>query len=149
MARRKSAVLEVEAEIEVVTPVEVITPVEVAPVIYNMGEFEITPYAERRYTGVYYGLREMYGQVVKKTDLDFDWEVFNAKFEECFGKLEDRKYSLEELSEFAREYFDKSIEEVVEYNRKSLNRRKEYEVKDIEMPKPKVPVAIDYEDIPY
>lgn len=139
MARRKSAVIETETAVAATT--------ETDETIYNMGEFKVIPYIERRYSAVYYGIREMYGQVLKKrNNNEFDWQAFNSKFEECFGKVEDRKHSIEELEQFAFEYFEKTIEEVVEYNRKSLNRRKERESNEqinIETLKPEATVKDD------
>lgn len=115
---------------------------------YDMGEFEIQLHTERQYTSVYYGVREMYGQVCKKSDPQFDWEAFNTTFEGCFGKVEEKMHSLQELGEFAQIYFNKSIEETVEYNRKSLNRRRQ---KTTEMPKLKTieKVEVDEEELPY
>lgn len=157
MARRKSAVLEETAVIEVeATVVEVEAAVieetavveaavvdelteavvlelaeasnhHVAVEIYNMGEFEVAPAIDRKYVSLYFGLREMYGQAVKLRDKNIDWQTFNSKFEECFGKVEEREYSIEELAQFTWDYFRKTIEEVVEYNKKSLARRNERE----------------------
>lgn len=146
MARRKSTATATKTAL-LTTNTDLIEnkTVETEPTetVYNMGEFEITPYKDREYSAVYYGIREMYGQVCKKSDPEFDWEAFNAKFEQCFGKVEDRKYSLEELGEFTNVYFNKSIEDVVQYNRRSLNRRKQQNTE-----KPKLKTSAKQE-IPY
>ncbi|NJN07496.1 MAG: hypothetical protein HC815_05715 [Richelia sp. RM1_1_1] len=136
MARRKSISTVIEAAVTFIP--------------YNMGEFEVTPYIEQQYTSVYYGVREIYGQVCKKSDPQFDWEAFNAKFEGCFGKVEDEKNSLEELGKFAQIYFNKSIEEVIDYNRNSLNRRKK-STSTTEMPKLKTidKVEVVEKELPY
>lgn len=118
--------------------------------VFNMGNFEVIPFNERQYISVYFGIREMYGQVCRKSSnsKEFDWEAFNAKFEECFGKVEQKKHSLDDLGEFAKEYFNKSLDEVVEYNRKSLIRRKQKSTStNFEMPKLKAEPA--KEEIPY
>lgn len=140
MARRKnaSAVVEVAEE----------NTKAIATPVYNMGEFEVIPFSERQYISVFYGIKEMYGQVCKKSDSEFDWEAFNEKFEECFGKVEQKEHSLNDLGDFAKEYFNKSISEVVEYNRNSLIRRKQKSTSaNFEMPKLKAEPA--KEEIPY
>lgn len=144
MARRKKA----DAVVEVNAVVE--TEANKNEPIFDMGEFEVRPYSERQYISVYFGIREMYGQVCRKSSnsKEFDWEAFNAKFEECFGKVEDKRHSLTDLSKFAKEYFNKSLYEVVEYNRKSLIRRKQKSTStNFEMPKLKAEPA--KEEIPY
>lgn len=142
MARRKnaSAVVEVAEE----------NTKAIATPVYNMGEFEVIPFSERQYISVFYGIREMYGQVCRKSSnsTEFDWEAFNAVFEGCFGKVEQKEHSLDDLGEFAKEYFNKSISEVVEYNRNSLIRRKQKSTSaNFEMPKLKAEPA--KEEIPY
>lgn len=136
----------VTLELAEASAIEISAIVEVPTERFNMGEFAVLPHAERQYVSVYFGIREMYGQAVKLRDKDIDWQAFNAKFEECFGKVEEKIHSIEKLQKFAWDYFHKTIEEVVEYNRKSLARRREKG--EVEIPKPKA-VEISMDDIPY
>lgn len=136
----------VTVELAEASAVQISAIVEVPTERFNMGEFAVLPHAERQYVSVYFGTREMYAQAVKLRDKDIDWQAFNLKFEECFGSVDERKYSIEELTQFAWDYFHKTKEEVVEYNRKSLARRREKG--EVEIPKPKA-AEISMDDIPY
>lgn len=93
-------------------------------VSYDMGEFQVIPYAEQQYNSTYLGIREMYFQICKKSDANLEKEAFDTKFEQCFGKVENKTNSLEELEQFAQTYFNKYPDQVSEYYRNSLNRRK-------------------------
>ncbi len=159
MASRKStktAILEVPTLDEaVVLELEAasieVNKVPTVEVEFDMGEFKVFPHAERQYASLYFGLRSLYGQAVRLRDKEIDWSKFTPVFEQCFGSIEERRFSMEELSEFAWSYFHKTVEEVVEHNKKSLARRNEQidgEVKaEVEMPKPKPVINMD--DIPY
>lgn len=151
MAARKpkaTAVIDVPA-IEVSTDIAVETPNVIE---FDMGEFAIIPFADRQYTSLYFGLRSLYGQAIRLRDKEIDWLAFNPIFERCFGSIEEKRFSMEELEEFAWKFFHKTVEEVVEHNKKSLARRNEQvdgevEKADIEMPKLKPVLNMD--DIPY
>ncbi len=153
MAARKpkaTAVIDVPA-IEVSTDIVVETPNVIEIPTFDMGKFAVAPHADRQYISLYFGLRSLYGQAIRLRDKAIDWTSFTPVFEQCFGSIEERKFSMEELSEFAWSYFHKTVEEVVEHNKKSLARRNEQvddEVKaEVEMPKLKPVLNMD--DIPY
>lgn len=137
MARRKSS-----------TAVEQDAPVVEETIERDLGEFAVTPYLERRYKSIYFGIREMYGLVFKKSNPELDWEALNAQFILCFGEVEEKKHSFDELEEFALEYFNKTLDEIIAFNHKSLNRRSKQSTEPV--PKPKLAArTVSEDEIPY
>ncbi|MGB6294816.1 MAG: hypothetical protein WBF90_01375, partial [Rivularia sp. (in: cyanobacteria)] len=57
---------------------------------------------------------------------DFNWDIFKERFATDFGKVEEKRYSLEQLLEFANRKFGKTKEDLVVLNELSWQRRREY-----------------------
>ena len=82
-------------------------------------------YCEKQYATVYYALRELQGLSVKRSLGDsFSWETLKERFTEVFGTIEERRYSLEQLLEYAGRKFGKSLQDLQEINDRSWARRK-------------------------
>lgn len=86
-------------------------------------------YSESIYPALYYALREVMGikcqAAMRQQDKRFDWKAFNTKFTEVMGgtKVEERKYTLEQLIQYATTKTGKGVEDLLEINRKSWERR--------------------------
>ena len=124
------------------------------PVISDevLGEFAVSDYHERLYPKVYYAIRERQGYTAKGTmDEAFNWEAFKEKFEEAFGTLEERKYTLEQMLDYARRKFGMTLDDLVKANKRSWERRRAWELQnqqvtqDINM----IKTPHDLEEIPY
>jgi hypothetical protein len=95
-----------------------------------LGEFAVTDYTDRLYKKVYYSIRERQAFLARQQlSGQFDWQAFKEKFTQVFGSPEDRKYSLEQLLEYAAKKFGMSQENLVEANKRSWQRRRAYELK--------------------
>ena len=91
-----------------------------------MGAYAIDNYSERVYNKVYFALRDVYGLVAKRSMSDeFDWSKFKTKFAETFGEAAEKRYSLEQLLEYAQRKFGKSLEDLLEINQKTWERREQ------------------------
>lgn len=120
------------------TPEAVVEVAETPEVVeYDMGEFKIGTFLERNYQRIYFGCRELYGLEAKK-DFErrkgegesFNWNVFNEQWKEVFGdKDEVTRFTVEEWAEFAMTNFNKSLEQVIQYNINSMNKKKERDEK--------------------
>ena len=103
--------------------------VNVAQLDEQFGEFAVADYSESIYPALYYALREVMGikcqAAMRQQDKRFDWKAFNAKFIEVMGgtKVEERKYTLEQLIQYATTKTGKGVEDLLEINRKSWERR--------------------------
>ena len=91
-----------------------------------LGEYAVSDYSQRLYSKVYYSIRSLCGLVVKRNFADFNWDVFKERFTTDFGTVEEQRYSLEQLLEFANRKFGKTLEDLVVLNQISWKRRKEY-----------------------
>ncbi|NJM23221.1 MAG: hypothetical protein HC907_33460 [Richelia sp. SM1_7_0] len=92
-----------------------------------LGEYAISDYCDRVYSKVYYAIRELCGLIAKRTLKElFDWNEFKERFANDFGKVEEKRYSLEQLLEYASRKFGKSLEDLVVQNQVSWQRRQEY-----------------------
>jgi len=90
-------------------------------------EYATSDYNEKLYSLVYYTLRELQGLAAKKSVGDsFSWNELKARFTEVFGTVELRRYSLEQLLEYAQRKFGKSLEDLQEINERSWARRKAF-----------------------
>jgi hypothetical protein len=90
-------------------------------------EYATSDYNEKLYSLVYYTLRELQGLAAKKSVGDsFSWDELKARFTEVFGTVELRRYSLEQLLEYAQRKFGKSLEDLQEINERSWARRKAF-----------------------
>ncbi|MBE9020124.1 hypothetical protein C7Y66_14420 [Chroococcidiopsis sp. CCALA 051] len=90
-------------------------------------EYATSDYNEKLYSLVYYTLRELQGLAAKKSVGDsFSWNELKARFTEVFGTVESRRYSLEQLLEYAQRKFGKSLEDLQEINERSWARRKAF-----------------------
>ena len=91
-----------------------------------LGEYSVSDYSERLYSKVYYSIRSLCGLLAKNSSQDFNWDVFKERFASDFGKVEEKRYSLEQLLEFANRKFGKTKEDLVVLNELSWQRRREY-----------------------
>ena len=91
-----------------------------------LGEYAVSNYSERLYSKVYYSIRSLCGLIAKNSFQDFNWNVFKERFATDFGKVEEKRYSLEQLLEFANRKFGKTLEDLVVLNQLSWQRRREY-----------------------
>ncbi len=91
-----------------------------------LGEYSVSDYSERLYSKVYYSIRSLCGLLAKNSFQDFNWDVFKERFATDFGTVEEKRYSLEQLLEFANRKFGKTKEDLVVLNELSWQRRREY-----------------------
>jgi hypothetical protein len=92
-----------------------------------LGEYAISDYSERVYTKVYYSIRSLCGLVAKRSLKEaFSWDEFKERFTNDFGKVEEKRYSLEQLLEYANRKFGKTLEDLIVQNQISWQRRQEY-----------------------
>lgn len=90
-----------------------------------LGEYNTSDHCEKQYATVYYALRELQGLSVKRSLGDsFSWDELKERFAEVFGTVEERRYSLEQLLEYAGRKFGKSLQDLQEINDRSWARRK-------------------------
>ncbi len=92
-----------------------------------LGEYAVSNYSERVYTKVYYSVRSLCGLVAKRSLKEaFNWDEFKERFTNDFGKVEEKRYSLEQLLEYASRKFNKTLEALILQNQISWQRRQEY-----------------------
>jgi hypothetical protein len=92
-----------------------------------LGDYAVNNYSERVYSKVYYSIRELCGLVAKRSLKEaFDWNNFKERFTDDFGKVEENRYSLEQLLEYANRKFGKTLEDLIIQNQISWQRRQEY-----------------------
>jgi hypothetical protein len=92
-----------------------------------LGEYAVSNYSERVYSKVYYSIRSLCGLVAKRSLKEaFSWDEFKERFSNDFGKVEEKRYSLEQLLEYASRKFDKTLENLIVQNQISWQRRQEY-----------------------
>jgi hypothetical protein len=92
-----------------------------------LGEYSVSNYSERVYSKVYYSIRSLCGLVAKRSLKDtFDWDEFKERFASDFGTVQEKRYSLEQLLEYANRKFAKSLEDLIVQNQISWQRRQEY-----------------------
>jgi len=109
--------------------------VDVAKIDEQFGQYAVADYDDSIYPRLFHGIRQVLGlkaqYAVKQKGQAFNWQDFNKTFTEVMGdpKAEpsDRKYSLEQLIEYGRRKTGHSVEELLEINRKSWERRKKWE----------------------
>ncbi|MEI2578006.1 hypothetical protein [Scytonema sp. PRP1] len=105
-----------------------------------MEQFKVESFDVRKYNAIFYSIRDLYGRESQRqlgAD-NFDWAAFKAQFEICFGRPEDRRYTIEQLLIFAQKKFNMGLEDLLVYNRKSWKRREEQQKKYAEMDAPTV-----------
>ncbi len=74
----------------------------------------VSNYSERVYSKVYYSIRELCGLVAKRMLKDtFDWNQFKERFVDDFGKVEEKRYTLEQLLDYANRKFGKNLEDLI------------------------------------
>jgi len=104
-----------------------------------LGEYAISNYSERVYSKVYYSIRELCGLIAKRSRSKgegellteaFDWNDFKERFAGDFGKIEEKRYSLEQLLDYASRKFGKTLEDLIAQNQISWQRRQEYAAKN-------------------
>ena len=96
----------------------------------KMGIYQLPSYQESKLKAVYYALQEVYGKSSEaKSGTNWkkaEWEQFKAKFLETFGTVEQPKYTVEQMIQFSIDRFNKGLEELLEVNRKTWQRREKY-----------------------
>ncbi len=127
---------------------------EKLPVISDevLGEFAISDYHERLYPKVYYALRERLGYTAKGILGEaFNWEAFKEKFKGAFGTPEERKYTLEQMLDYARRKFGMTLDDLVEANKRSWERRRAWELQNQQATQEIniIKTQNDLEEIPY
>ena len=93
-----------------------------------MGEYQIDAFSERKYNAVFYSIKDIH-YLESKLMLGeaFDKEAFKIQFELTFGKVEDKRYNLEQLLTFVKEKFNLGMEELLLHNKKSWQRREQWQ----------------------
>ncbi|BAZ40291.1 hypothetical protein NIES4101_62520 [Calothrix sp. NIES-4101] len=92
-----------------------------------LGEYAVSDYSERVYSKVYYSIRSLCGLVAKRSLKEtFSWDEFKERFANDFGKVEEKRYSLEQLLEYANRKFGKTLEDLLTEHDISWQRRREY-----------------------
>lgn len=109
-------------------------------------EYPLADYRERVYPAVYFTLRELYGLALQRQSDTFDWSLYKVWFTEVFGDPKERKFSLEQLLDFARRKFDKSLEQLIALNRASYERRQRWQQQQLDREQER---ALMTEDLPY
>ena len=110
------------------------TKISVAELNQALGEYSLPEYNERIYSTVYYQLRSAIGWtnlgIAKNKEMLFDWKKFKAEYEKTFGTLEERKYPLEVLLEYAQTMLGKSLNNLLTDSKISWARRNQQEQED-------------------
>ncbi|KYC34523.1 hypothetical protein WA1_50810 [Scytonema hofmannii PCC 7110] len=92
-----------------------------------MGIFQISSYNQRKFKAVYYALQETWGQTIQaqsKTNWNkANWEEFKSHFWATFGTVDHPKYSVEQIVEYSIKHFNKGLEELLEVNKRTWERR--------------------------
>ncbi|MEA5574743.1 hypothetical protein [Calothrix sp. UHCC 0171] len=92
-----------------------------------LGEYAISDYSERVYSKVYYSIRSLCGLVAKRSLKEtFSWDEFKERFANDFGKVEEKRFSLDQLLEYANRKFGKTLEDLLTEHDISWQRRREY-----------------------
>ncbi|AKG21314.1 hypothetical protein [Calothrix sp. 336/3] len=92
-----------------------------------LGEFAISDYSERVYSKVYYSIRSLCGLVAKRSLKEtFSWDEFKERFSNDFGKVEEKRFTLDQLLEYANRKFGKTLEDLLAEHEISWQRRREY-----------------------
>lgn len=103
----------------------------IAEINQSLGEFSLPEYNDRIYSTVYYQLRSAIGWtnsgIAKNKGMIFNWKEFKAEYEKTFGTLEERKYPLEVLLEYAQTMLGKSLNDLLIDSKISWARRNQQE----------------------
>ena len=66
------------------------------------GEYSTNNYHEKLYGTIYYTIRKLQGLSAKRAlGESFCWDELKVRFEAVFGKVDERRFSLEQLLEYA------------------------------------------------
>jgi hypothetical protein len=97
----------------------------------GLNKYSLPKYNERIYATVYYQIRSNVGWVNKgiaqNNDKAFDWTEFKEEFSKAFGTLEERKYPLEVLLEYAQTMLGKSLDDLLLDSKISWSKRNQHE----------------------
>ena len=98
----------------------------------QFGDLAVKSYSESIYPALFYGLRQSMGgkcqQEWRQKGREFNWNEFNKKFAEVLGDpKESPRLTLEQLIEYATAKTGHSVEELLEINRKSNERRQAWQ----------------------
>ena len=92
-----------------------------------LGEYAVDDYQVRVYSKVYYAIRELSGLIAKRALKEaFDWNDFKDQFSNDFGQVQEKRFSLQQLLEFANRKFGKTLEDLLVLNQLSWQRRRKY-----------------------
>ena len=123
-----------KTEVQVKEVEDKATKISVAELNQSLGEYSLPEYNERIYSTVYYQLRSAIGWtnsgIAKNKKMLFDWKEFKAEYERVFGTLEERKYPLEVLLEYAQTMLGKSLNNLLTDSKISWARRNQQEQED-------------------
>jgi hypothetical protein len=92
-----------------------------------LGDYAVADYQVRVYSKVYYAIRELSGLIAKRSLKElFDWNEFKERFSNDFGTVQEKRYSLEQLLDYASRKFGKTLQDLILQNQISWQRRQEY-----------------------
>ncbi|RUT01611.1 hypothetical protein DSM106972_067080 [Dulcicalothrix desertica PCC 7102] len=92
-----------------------------------LGDYAVVDYQVRVYSKVYYAIRELSGLIAKRSLSEaFDWNDFKERFSHDFGKVQEKRFSLQQLLEYANRKFGKTLEDLLLLNQLSWQRRQKY-----------------------
>jgi hypothetical protein len=95
-----------------------------------LGNFAVPDHSERVYAQVYYAIRERQGMLSRKRNgEDFSWDDFKQKFTEAFGTPNKPTYTLEQLLDYALRKFNMTLQDLIDANKRSWERRRAWEEK--------------------
>jgi hypothetical protein len=69
---------------------------------------------------------------VKRSVEDFSWDALKERFTQVFGTVEERRYSLEQLLDYAGRKFGKTLQDLIDINDRSWERRRIYAQRQID-----------------
>ena len=119
------------SEIEATEVEDKATKVNIAEINQALGEYSLPEYNKRIYATVYYQLRSAIGWtnlgIAKNQNRKFDWNEFKTEYEKAFGTLEERRYPLEVLLEYAQTMLGKSLNDLLIDSKISWARRTQQE----------------------
>ena len=96
-----------------------------------LGNFAVSDHSERVYAQVYYAIRERQGMLSRKRNgEDFSWDDFKQKFTEVFGTPDNPTYTIEQLLDYALRKFNMTLQDLIDANKRSWERRRAWEEKD-------------------
>ena len=99
----------------------------------DFGNYDTSDYSDKLYAKVYYAIREQQGLSSKALLKEyFAWEELKQRFTLVFGEVEEKRYSLEQMLEYANRKFGKSLQDLLEAHERSWERRRYFAGQQLE-----------------